>query len=90
MNNTASNGPKRSTLLAIVVAVAAASALVTALLVNIVKRKSEARDPYVRAVEVTEDTTDPAVWGANWPRQFDSYKLYGDRHAHAFWRSRRQ
>ena len=73
MNNT-SSGPKRSTLLAIVVGVAAASALVTGLLVNIFERKSEARDPYVRPVEVTEDTTDPALWGANWPRQFESYR----------------
>ena len=73
MNNT-SSGPKRSTLLAIVVGVAAASALVTGLLVNIFERKSEARDPYVRHVEVTEDTTDPALWGANWPRQFESYR----------------
>ena len=74
MNSTRSNGPKRSTFLAIVVGVAAASALVTALLVNIFERKSEARDPYVRLVEVTEDTTDPALWGANWPRQFESYR----------------
>ena len=50
-----------------------ASATVTALLVNIFERKSEARSPYIRLVEVDEDTTDPAVWGQNWPKQYDSY-----------------
>ncbi len=57
--------------LTIVIAVAAAG--VTALLVNIFERKSEAREPWVRLVQVTEDTTDPAQWGTNWPRQYDSY-----------------
>jgi nitrite reductase (cytochrome c-552) len=55
--------------------VAVATALVTALLMNIFERKSEATRPYVRLVEVTEDTTDPALWGVNWPKQFDSYNL---------------
>ena len=59
---------------AIVAVVALATALVTALLFNISERKSEARNPYVRLVEVTEDDTDPAKWGTNWPKQYDSYK----------------
>ncbi len=50
------------------------TALVTALLVNIMQRKDEAATRFVRTVEVTEDTTDPAVWGVNWPRQYDSYQ----------------
>ena len=41
---------------AIIVVVAIATAGVTALLVNIFERKSEARQPFVRLVEVTEDT----------------------------------
>jgi nitrite reductase (cytochrome c-552) len=53
---------------------AVATALVTALLVNIMERKDEARTRFVRVVEVNEDTTDPAIWGRNWPRQYDSYK----------------
>ncbi len=48
--------------------------LVVMLLVNIFERKSEARKPYVRLVEVNEDDTDPAKWGINWPMQYDSYK----------------
>ena len=59
---------------AILAVVALATALVTALLVNIFERKSEARNPYVRLVEVAEDDTDPAQWGVNWPKQYDSYK----------------
>ena len=51
-----------------------AGASITALLVNIVERKTEARSPYLRLVEVGEDDTDPARWGTNWPRQYDSYR----------------
>ena len=54
--------------------VALGTALGTALLVNIFERKSEARNPYVRLVEVGEDDTDPATWGVNWPKEYDSYK----------------
>ncbi|MBL7076733.1 MAG: ammonia-forming cytochrome c nitrite reductase subunit c552 [Kiritimatiellae bacterium] len=57
-----------------IVIVAAGTAAVCALLINVFERKREAENPYVRLVEVTEDTTDPEVWGKNWPRQYDSYK----------------
>jgi nitrite reductase (cytochrome c-552) len=46
---------------------------VAALLMNIFERRQEARNPYVRFVEVDENTTDPAVWGTNWPRQYESF-----------------
>ena len=59
---------------AIILIVAVGSALATALLVNIFERKSEGRNRYVQLVEVTEDDTDPAKWGVNWPRQYDSYQ----------------
>jgi len=55
-------------------ATAIATFLVTALLVNIFERKSEARNPYVLLEQVGEDDTDPAKWGVNWPREYDSYK----------------
>lgn len=61
--------------LGIFVTTALLAAGVTALLINISERKAEGRIPYVRLAEVTEDTTDPAVWGVNWPKQYDSYKL---------------
>jgi len=60
--------------LVLIVVFAAAAFLVASLLVNIYERKSEARAPYVLLRQVTEDTTDPAVWGVNWPRQYDSYQ----------------
>jgi len=63
----------RMMLIGIVVVTAVVTALVTALLVNIAQRKHEAAKPYVRVVEVTEDTTDPAVWAKNWPKQYDGY-----------------
>ena len=47
--------------------------LVAALLTNIFERKQEAKNPYVRLVEVTEETTDPAPWGMNWSREYDGY-----------------
>jgi len=60
--------------LAIALVVAAVTAGIAALLVNINERKTEAKSTSVRLVEVTEDTTDPAVWGVNWPKQYDSYQ----------------
>jgi nitrite reductase (cytochrome c-552) len=61
--------------------VIAAVALVTlvavaagvALLVNIMERKDEARNPFYRVVELTDETEDPAVWGKNFPMQYDGY-----------------
>src|SRR4051794_14194026 len=64
--------PGRFIILVIITAIV--SALVTALLVNIFERKQESKNPYLRVVDVTEDTTDPAIWGSNWPRQYDGYK----------------
>ena len=52
---------------------------VAALLVNIFERKQEARTPFARVVEITDDTTDPAVWGENFPLQYDSYKRTVDQ-----------
>src|SRR5262245_25755712 len=68
-------GVTRTALIVTIVTVAVAAALVAALLVNIFQRKIEARNPYVRLVEVDEDTTDPAKWAPNWPKQYDSYRL---------------
>jgi nitrite reductase (cytochrome c-552) len=51
----------------LVALVTAGTVGVTALLMNIAERKAEHRQPFVRVVEVTEDDTDPAKWGKNWP-----------------------
>ncbi|HEU4734572.1 MAG TPA: ammonia-forming cytochrome c nitrite reductase subunit c552 [Kofleriaceae bacterium] len=66
--------PRRLVFIAIVVAAAAATAGITALLISIFERKAEQRTPYVRLVEVGENDTDPVKWGKNWPAEFDSYQ----------------
>ncbi len=55
-------------------ATALATVGVTALLVNIFEHKQEARNPFFRVVELTDETDDPAVWGRNFPLQYDAYK----------------
>jgi nitrite reductase (cytochrome c-552) len=79
----------RPTVLAAVVAAVAAGA-VAALLVNVFERKQEARNPFYRVVALNDETTDPAVWGKNFPMQYDAYKRtvdmvrtrYGGSEAH--------
>ena len=44
-----------------------------ALLTNIFERRQEARNPYVRVVEIDDNTVDPAIWGHNWPIHYDLY-----------------
>ncbi len=68
-------GRSRSWLLVVLALLGAGgvTVLLLALLTNIFERKQEARQPFVRVVEVTESTVDPKVWGQNWPFQYDSY-----------------
>lgn len=68
----------RAALLVIVVAVAA-TAVGLAFLVNIMERKQEAKNPFFRVVELTDDTEDPAIWGKNFPFQYDDYKRTVDQ-----------
>jgi nitrite reductase (cytochrome c-552) len=58
--------------------VAVAGFLVAGLLMSIFERKQEARNPYVRLVDVNEETTDAAPWGMNWPREYDGYRKTSD------------
>ncbi|MBE2252990.1 MAG: ammonia-forming cytochrome c nitrite reductase subunit c552 [Myxococcus sp.] len=64
----------RTALALILLAVAAGTAGVTALLTNIFERKVEQKTAFVRVVDVGEDDTDPAKWGLNWPSQYDGYQ----------------
>jgi nitrite reductase (cytochrome c-552) len=59
--------------IAIAVGCAGFAILIAALLTNIFERKQEAKNPYVRLVEVTEDTVDSAPWGTNWQREYEGY-----------------
>ncbi len=74
--NKESTKPKRSGVkLMILVAVIAFLGAIAgvALLTNIFQRKQEARNAFFRVVELTDDTDDPAVWGKNFPLQYDGY-----------------
>lgn len=55
------------------VVIVAVTAGVTALLVNIFEHKQDARNPFYRVVELNDDTVDPAIWGKNFPLQYDGY-----------------
>jgi nitrite reductase (cytochrome c-552) len=60
--------------LATVLVTAAATYGVVALLMNINERKVEAKQHYLKIVELNEDSIDPAKWGKNFPREYDGYK----------------
>jgi len=60
--------------LLVVLVTAVLTAGVVALLLNIHERMQEGKDRHIRVVELDESITDPAVWGRNFPREYDSYK----------------
>ncbi len=51
----------------------AASIFAILLLINIFEKKQEAKNPFFRVVELTDEIEDPAVWGKNFPLQYDAY-----------------
>ena len=58
---------------------AVAAVAIASLLVNIMQRQQEARNPFYRVVDLRDDTTDPAVWGKNFPMQYDGYRRTVDQ-----------
>ncbi len=60
---------------------AVATILVLALLTNIQQRKAEALQTSLRLVDLDETTVDPAIWGKNFPRQYDSYLRTAERYS---------
>jgi nitrite reductase (cytochrome c-552) len=74
MSDPHSGRRKAVSLSAIAVTSALLVFLVAGLLTSIFERKQEARNPYVRLVEVNEDTSDPAAWGVNWAREYADYR----------------
>ena len=73
--------PRRRTLAvaAVAAAFALAAVLAATLLVDVAQKKQEARNPFFRVVELTDDTEDPAVWGKNFPMQYDAYRRTVDQ-----------
>lgn len=75
MTTTESTGrrPSLSFGLLLIAVVGVAAFAVVMLLVNIFEKKQEAKNPFFRVVEITNKTDDPAVWGKNFPLQYDDY-----------------
>lgn len=67
--------PQRSFRAMMIVAVVTALVAIggVALLVNIMERQVEARNPFYRVVELTDTTEDASLWGKNFPLQYDDY-----------------
>ncbi|GAA1398962.1 ammonia-forming cytochrome c nitrite reductase subunit c552 [Luteococcus peritonei] len=72
-----SDQPKLSTKIllgALVLASLLVTLVIAALLVDVAKKQNEAEVPYFEAVKITDDTVDPAVWGKNFPIQYEMFK----------------
>lgn len=52
---------------------------ITALLVSVFEHKSEARNPFYRVVALNDRISDPAVWGKDFPMQYDDYRRTVDQ-----------
>lgn len=71
--NEANRRGRSKTLLLAVSLTALITVAITGLLVNIFERKQEGRNAFFRVVELTDNTEDPALWGKNFPLQYDDY-----------------
>ena len=72
--------PRRPRTLLVATVAAALAAIVTgALLINIFERKQEARNTFFRVVDLTDRTDDPALWGKNFPYQYDAWRRTVDQ-----------
>ncbi|HRC56284.1 MAG TPA: ammonia-forming cytochrome c nitrite reductase subunit c552, partial [Kofleriaceae bacterium] len=72
----------RRTLLWILAAAGAGVVLAgvaAAVLVSVTQRQSEAKNPFFRVVDLDEKVSDPAVWGKNFPLQYDGYRRTVDQ-----------
>ena len=68
-------GPRRRWVpIAVLIVVAMASAALTWLLITIFEHKQEAKSPFAQVVQLTDTTYDPAVWGENFPIEYEQYK----------------
>lgn len=63
----------------VALAAAVLAVVAVAVLVNVMERKQEAKNPFYRVVELTDDTEDPAIWGKNFPLQYDGYRRTVDQ-----------
>jgi nitrite reductase (cytochrome c-552) len=69
----------KTLVIAIVIGSALTAVAVLALLVNIFEHKQEAKNPFFRVVELNDSIEDPAIWGKNFPHQYDGYSRTVDQ-----------
>lgn len=67
-----------STLLLVAILSAGICFGIVYLLTNIFERQQEARTTVLKVVDIDDNTTDPAVWGRNFPLQYDDYLKTAD------------
>ncbi|MDR3439398.1 ammonia-forming cytochrome c nitrite reductase subunit c552 [Telmatospirillum sp.] len=51
---------------------------IAALLVSVFEHKQEAKTPFFQVVDLNDTIDDPAIWGQNFPLQYDRYKKTTD------------
>ena len=64
---------------ALIILAGAGAMLGVILLVSIFQHKQEAKNPFFRVVELNDQIDDPAVWGKNFPLQYDDYRRTVDQ-----------
>ena len=72
--STRSAGWRRFRWPILILVMALATVGLLALLTNIIERQQEGLNPFYRVVELTDTTTNPAIWGKNFPIQYDLYR----------------
>jgi nitrite reductase (cytochrome c-552) len=76
---TSSRGSNRRFILITALAATLAAIGGMALLLNIFERRQEGKNPFFRVVELNDEIEDPAVWGKNFPLQYDDYRRTVDQ-----------
>ncbi len=69
---------RRRLLVAVAASAAVAAVGIAALLVSVFEHKQEAKSPFSQVVALNDTIDDPAVWGQNFPLQYDRYKMTTD------------
>lgn len=77
MNQEASKFSVKSLLLVAILSAAACFGI-TYLLTNIIERKQEGKSSVLKVVEIDDNTTDPAIWGQNYPQHYEDYSKTAD------------
>lgn len=67
------------TIMGLTILAAVVTAGIMALLFNIFERQQEARQPFQQIVKIDDNTDDPAIWGENFPQQYDDYLATTDQ-----------